>query len=115
MTIAGLVCAEAPTVAGKWTIHSVIQGYEGDIECNLTQEGQKVSGRCKSAPAPGVSLEMTGKVQDSQVTLQYNTQYNGDDLTIVYTAKLEATEKFAGSLNVQPMDVGGEFTATVVK
>lgn len=96
-------------------IHSVIQGHEGDIECNLTQEGQKVSGTCKSPQAPGASLEMTGKVQNDQVTLQYNTQYNGDDLTIVYTAKLETAQKFAGSVNVQPMDVGGEFAATLVK
>jgi hypothetical protein len=111
----GFACAADATVAGKWNIHSVIQGYEGDLECNLTQDGVKVSGTCKSAQQPGVSLEMTGKVEDRQVTLQYNTQYNGDELTIVYTAKLENADKFSGLVNVLPMQVGGEFTATLVK
>jgi hypothetical protein len=114
VSAAALASAETTSLAGKWRFHSSIQGYEGDLDCTLAQEGATVSGTCKSPESEG-TLAMTGKVEDKQVTLQYKTVYNGDDLTIVYTAKLESTEKFAGKVDVQPMGVDGEFTATPIK
>lgn len=115
MLASGLACAADPTLAGKWKIHSSIQGYEGDLDCNLAQEGQDISGTCKSTDGSGMSVALSGKVANHEVTLQYKTMYNGDELTLVYTAKLESSEKFSGKVDVQPMGVDGEFTATSVK
>ena len=57
---------------------------------------------------------VTGKVEEAKVTLQYKTEYNGDELTVVYTGKLDSG-KLAGSVSVQPMGVEGEFTGTQAK
>jgi hypothetical protein len=112
---AGIACAaDTLTLAGKWKLHSSIQGYEGELQCHLTQDGQNVAGTCKSAETPG-TLAMNGKIESKQVVLQYKTMYNGDELTIIYTASVENTDKFSGRVDVQPMGVEGEFTATPVK
>lgn len=85
------------------------------MECDLTQDGQTVSGKCKAAMQPDAAIAMAGKVETNQVTLQHKTMYNGDELTLVYTAKLESADKFSGRVEVQPMGVDGEFTATPLK
>ena len=107
--------ADTTSLAGKWNFHYNIQGYEEELECTLTQDGQNVSGPCKSSEAPDTPLAMTGKVEAKQVTLQYKTTYNGDDLTVVYTGKLETAEKVTGTVDVEPMGASGDFTATAVK
>jgi hypothetical protein len=84
------------------------------MDCTLTQNGENVSGTCNSSVAPK-PVAMSGKVTDKQVTLQHKAEYNGDELTIVYTAKLEKADEFSGTVDVQPMNVDGEFTAKAVK
>jgi hypothetical protein len=42
-------------------------------------------------------------------------EYEGQRLTPVYSGTLESTDKIVGSVDVQGMGVGGEFTATRAK
>ncbi|HLY17229.1 MAG TPA: hypothetical protein VKR61_08385 [Bryobacteraceae bacterium] len=104
--------AENASLAGKWNLHYNISGYDGNLDCTFDQKDKDVTGTCKSSDG---TVSVTGKVDDKAVTLQYKTQYNGDDLTIVYTGKLESAAKFAGTVTVQPMGADGEFTATQSK
>ena len=104
--------ADTPSIAGKWNIHSSISGYEGDLDCAFSQNEKEVSGTCKGEM--GV-VDVTGRVDEKNVTLQYKTDYNGDELTLVYTGTLESPAKFAGTVRVEPMAVEGDFTAAQSK
>jgi len=109
---AGAMAAEGNTAAGKWAFHYNISGYEGDMECALTQEGADLGGSCTSSQG---TVKVTGKVEEAKVTMQYKAEYNGDELTLVYTGKFDSPVKMTGSISVQPMGVDGEFTATQAK
>ncbi|MCC7153988.1 MAG: hypothetical protein IT161_05385 [Bryobacterales bacterium] len=100
--------AAASEISGQWKLHSNIQGHESDFECTLTQTGQDLAGSCKSGQ---LELKITGKVEEKKLTFQYKTDYEGQELTIVHTGTLETPAKMAGSVDVQPMGVAGEFTA----
>lgn len=104
--------AEPASVAGKWKLHSSIAGYEVDLECTLTQEGSTLAGACKGEQG---NLPVTGKVEDSAITIQHKVDYNGDQLTVIYNGKLTSPEKLSGSVRVEPMGVDGEFSASLVK
>jgi len=104
--------AETGSMAGKWNLHSSIGGYESDLDCTFTQTGTEFGGTCKNEQA---TLSVTGKVEDQNVTMQYKTEYNGDQLTLVYTGKLDASSKITGAVTVQPMGVEGEFSAKLAK
>ena len=46
------------------------------------------------------------------IETKYDSDYNGTPLTLSYTATLDDTGKFAGTVEVQPFGVSGDFTAT---
>jgi hypothetical protein len=104
--------AQDTSLAGQWKIHSSIAGHESDFDCTFTQNNQDLGGTCKTNEA---TLTITGKLEASKVTFQYKTTYEGQELTIVHAGKVESPSKFAGSVEVQPMGVTGDFTASQVK
>ena len=108
------VAADTPSVAGKWKIHQSIANNESDSVCTLTQTGTDVGGTCKGAEGP--ELKVTGKVEGTKVTWHYEAEYNGSPLTMTYTATLDSNSgKFAGTVDVDPFGVQGDFTATADK
>jgi hypothetical protein len=104
--------AGASSLAGKWSIHSSIAGNESDMVCTFAQTDNKLSGSCKSDDK---DLQITGSLDDKKVTWKYESDYNGTPLTVTYTATLGDSDKFTGTVDVQPFDVTGEFTATASK
>ncbi len=104
--------AGASSLAGKWSIHSSIAGNESDMACTFAQTDNKLSGSCKSNDK---DLQITGSLDDKKVTWKYESDYNGTPLTVTYTATLGDSDKFTGTVDVQPFDVTGEFTATASK
>jgi hypothetical protein len=105
------LAADAPTMAGKWKIHSSIVGNDSDTDCTLTQTANEIGGSCKTAE--GKDAKVTGKVDGQKVTWQFDSEYNGTPLTITYTATLPPTAgKIAGTVAVDPFGVEGDFTAT---
>lgn len=106
--------ADSPSVTGKWKIHSSIAGNDSDSECTLSQTGNDINGTCTTAE--GKDAKATGKVDGPKVTWSFESDYNGTPLTIKYTATLDATVgKIAGTVNVDPFGVEGDFTATAEK
>jgi hypothetical protein len=105
--------AGPPSLTGQWTVHNSIAGNENDHSCTFVQTDNKITGTCKSAE--GKDLPVTGSVDGNKVTWQYNTEYNGSPLTLVYTATLDDSGKIAGSVEVQPFNVSGDFTAAPSK
>jgi hypothetical protein len=104
--------AGAPGLTGQWSVHNSIAGNESDQECKFIQTDDKLTGSCKSADK---EVQITGGLDGKKVTWQYESEYNGSPLTLVYTATLDGSEKISGSVEVQPFGVTGDFTATPAK
>lgn len=105
--------AGTPSLTGTWAVHNSIAGNESDHNCTLVQTDNKIAGTCKSAE--GKDLAVTGSVDGNKATWQYESEYNGSPLTLVYTVTLDDSGKLAGNVEVQPFNVTGDFTATPVK
>jgi hypothetical protein len=105
--------AGVTSLTGQWSIHNNIAGNESDQECKFVQQDNAITGTCKSAE--GKDLAVTGTVDGKKVTWKYESDFNGTPLTLTYTATLDESDKFSGSVEVQPFSVSGDFTATPLK
>src|SRR5260370_13924602 len=99
----------ATNLTGKWTIHNSIAGNENDQECKLVVTDNKITGSCKSQDK---DLPVTGTVDGNKVTWQFQAEYNGSPITLIYTATLDDSNKIVGTVEVQPYGVTGDITAT---
>jgi catechol 2,3-dioxygenase-like lactoylglutathione lyase family enzyme len=99
----------APNLTGRWAIHNNIAGNENDAECQLVATDNKITGSCKSQDK---DLPVTGTVDGNKVTWQFQSDYNGSPLTLIYKATLDESNKIAGTVEVQPFGITGDFTAT---
>ena len=99
----------APNLTGKWTIHNNIAGNESDQVCQLAVSDNKITGSCNSQDK---DLPVTGTVDGNKVTWQYQSDYNGSPLTLIYAATLDDSNKITGTVEVQPFGVTGDFSAT---
>lgn len=99
-------------VAGQWKVHSSIAGNESDQDCTFSVADNKITGNCKSEDR---DMPVNGSIDGSKIMWKLQTEYDGNPLTLTYTATLDDSEKIAGAVDVQPYAVTGEFTATPVK
>ncbi len=104
--------ADAPSLSGKWKIHNSIAGNESDQDCTFTQTDKDLAGTCSVEQG---TVEVSGKIGDANITWSFKTEYNGSPITLVYIGTLDKDSKMAGSVEVQPMDVMGDFTAVPSK
>lgn len=105
--------AAAPNLTGNWTIHNNIAGNESDQPCKFVLTDNKLTGTCKSSE--GNDVQITGTLDGDKVTWKYDSEYNGTPLTLTYSATLDDSGKIAGSVQVDPYGVTGDFTATPLK
>ena len=104
--------AGAPSLTGQWTVHQNIANNESDQECKFVQTDDKLTGSCKSNDK---DVPITGSIDGTKLTWKYDSDYNGTALTLTYTATLDDSGKIAGSVEVQPFGVTGDFTASPSK
>lgn len=104
-----VVTAQPASVAGKWEINGTVGGTQTYSECNFTQKDADLTGTCEGDQGP---KEITGKVDGKSVSWQLNAQWEGQTLTVYYKGSLQSPEKITGTVDVQPLSVSGEFTAT---
>jgi len=104
--------AGAPSLTGQWTVHQNIANNESDQECKFVQTDDKLSGSCKSNDK---DVQITGSIVGTKLIWKYDSDYNGTALTLTYTATLDDSGKIAGSVEVQPFGVTGDFTASPSK
>lgn len=98
------------SVAGSWSLATNVQGNTSTPSCTFKQDGEKITGSC-SAPNNTPS-DVTGEVTDTKVTFRYVIEWEGQPLTLVFTGTLDSDTTMKGTIEVQPMGVPGEFTAT---
>src|ERR1035441_3733432 len=104
--------AGVPNLTGQWTVHNSIAGNESDQECKFVQTENKLTGTCSGAEK---EVQVTGSIDGKKVTFKYESEYNGSPLTVTYTATLDDSGKIAGTVDVDPFGVTGDFTATPSK
>lgn len=102
----------APNMTGNWAVHRNVVGNESDSTCTFVQKEAAITGSCKSESK---DVPVTGSVEGNKVTWSYTVDYQGSPLTMTYTATVDDSGKVAGSVDVQPFGVTGEFTATPMK
>ena len=107
---ASAFAAGAPNLTGSWTLHNSISGNESDQPCKFVLAENKLTGSCKSQDDK--DLEVTGTIDGNKLTFKYDSEYNGTPLTLTYSATLDDSGKIAGTVEVQPFGVSGDFTAT---
>ena len=98
------------SLAGPWKITGDVMGNPLDMSCTVKQTGATLSGTCDGQT--GEQLALTGEVKDGKVVLRHGGDYQGQALTIVYTATSVTAKQLKGNVEVQPMGVTGTFTAT---
>ena len=110
--LASLHAAPADSITGKWQLTGDVVGNPLNTTCDIKQTGTTLSGSCTNDT--GAALPITGTVKGDSVTFQHGGDYQGQELTIVYSGKLETATKLTGTINVKPFDAAGTFTATPV-
>jgi len=70
----------------------------------------QITGTCKGEEK---DHPITGKIDGKTATWQVEPDSHGTQLTFIYTATLDDSAKFAGTFEVKPYGVKGEFTAAV--
>ncbi|HEV7991704.1 MAG TPA: hypothetical protein VGP25_07770 [Gemmatimonadaceae bacterium] len=110
--LASLHAAPADSVTGKWQLKGDVAGNPLNTLCDIKQAGTALTGNCTGDT--GVPTPITGTVKGDSVTFQHGGDYQGQELTIIYSGKLETPSKLTGTINVKPFDATGTFTATPV-
>ena len=103
--------SQPPSITGTWNVIANVGGNQSEQTCTFTQKETELTGSCKGERG---TYPVTGKV-DGKITWQFEIDYEGQRLTPVYTGALESADKIVGSVDVQGMGIGGEFSATRAK
>jgi hypothetical protein len=101
--------AATPSISGSYKVHLSVSGSEYDADCTFTQTDQQLTGTCKG---DGGNNTLKRSVDGSKATWKYDIDYNGMQLTLVYTGTIADSGKIEGDVDVQPVGAQGSFTAT---
>ena len=113
VTAAALPASQQATVAGKWKVSANIGGTASEMDCTFTQKDDgAMAGTCEGEQGP---REISGKLDGKNVTWQFNTTWEGQTLTVIYSGVLQSPTKITGRVDVQPLNVSGDFSATQQK
>lgn len=104
--------AGTTSLKGQWSVHNIVAGNESDQQCTFAVADNKITGTCKGNEQ---DVQVTGTVDGNKVTWKYEMDYNGTPLMLTYSATLDDSGTIAGTVEVQPFGVTGEFTATPAK
>lgn len=100
------------SITGTWKITGDVMGNPVSTTCVIRQAGSTLTGSC-SDDAKG-PYALTGEVKEGKAAFQYEVDYEGQPLTVVYSAPFTAAKEFRGTINVKPMGAMGTFTAVPV-
>lgn len=113
--VMAVVCAPmlaAPTPSGTWKVVGDVQGVPVNLTCTLAVADNKVSGACVDDNSK--SHPVTGELKDKVVSWSFNSEYEGSPITVNLAGTVDATSgKMSGTIAVDPMQVDGQFSATL--
>ena len=97
------------SIPGKWKITGDVSGNPVNTICTIIRSGSVLTGNCTN-PA-GAPYVLTGEVKEKTIVFQYDVDYQGDLLSIVFTGTLPSSTSMTGTIEVKPMSAPGTFTA----
>ena len=117
-TMIALMCLmAAPAVAsapgdvdltGSWTLNGEVAGTSVVEHCTLAQKDTALTGSCTTDTG---KYDTTGKTDGKTATFKHGGNYQGTDLIITFTGKVAADGTMSGTMDVDPFNVTGSFTA----
>ena len=99
--------ALAAPIAGTWKISGDVQGHPINETCSLAGEDTALTGNCVGEKTYPTTATRKGDL----VTLTHAGEYQGQALTVTFTGKLQTDGSLAGTIDVQPLNYDGTFTA----
>lgn len=106
--VPAIAAAPDTTVAGTWAITGDIQGVDIAETCTIVQQDVVLTGSCDT---PSGKYDLKGKLDGKTVSYSHGGKYQGSDFVITYTGKLADDGSIAGTMDVDPFSVTGNFTA----
>jgi len=104
--------ADAPSLTGKWTVHTSIAGNDSDMSCAFEQKDMTLAGKCQGQQGEVI---ITGKIDGNKVSFSYKGDYQGTPLTVAYEGTYDAANGIKGAVGVPEFSVDGDFYATPAK
>lgn len=95
-------------VTGNWSLTGDVAGTQVIETCNLTQKSTVLTGSCNTSTG---KYDTTGKIDGKTVTFKHGGNYQGTDLNMTYTGKLGTDGAMTGTIDVEPFNVTGSFSA----
>src|SRR5579864_109163 len=96
----------AADISGAWKVEGEIADVHVNRVCTIKQTGAKLTGACKNQSN---ELAMTGEVNGDKVTWTYDSDYQGQKVTLVYKGTLGPDGAMKGSISTEGAE--GSFTA----
>jgi hypothetical protein len=106
------LAADAPSLTGKWTIHTSIAGNDSDMNCSFEQKDMTLTGKCQGQQG---ELTIAGQIDGNKVSFSYKSDYQGTPLTVAYEGTYDPAIGIKGAVGVPEFSVDGDFYATLVK
>jgi hypothetical protein len=100
------------SLVGRWQIKGDVQGNTVDEVCTFTQADSVLTGSCGSDD--GDAALLTGKISGGKITFWHGGEWDGQELTVVYSGTMTSPTELKGTIDVRPMNVAGTFIATPV-
>ena len=97
------------SIPGKWAINGDVGGTPVKTLCTIIRTGSTISGNCTNPE--GAPYVLTGLVKEKTIEFQYDVDYQGQTLNIVYTGTLPSSTEMKGTIDVKPLSVSGVFSA----
>jgi len=106
------LAADAPSLTGKWNVHTSVAGNDSDMSCSFEQKDMTLAGKCEGQQG---EVTITGKIDGNKVNFSYKSEYEGMPLTVAYEGTYDAAIGIKGAVDVPEFSVDGDFSATLVK
>jgi hypothetical protein len=108
--------AASGSFAGTWQVNGSVAGNTVNRSCKFNQDGNQLSGSCENTEdkADKVSL-LTGEIKEKTVTWKFDANWQGSTLTATYTGDWDGDSAMMGTIDVQPVNAAGTFTAAKEK
>ena len=104
--------ADAPSTTGLWKIEGNMMGQPVRMMCALTETNRSLSGTCSGVQDGYAAHKIAGTVKMKKVEFYFQTAVGGNPLTLIVSGTLnEDRTRIDGDLDVEPMAVGGLFSA----
>lgn len=104
--------ADAPSTTGLWKIDGNMMGQPVRMMCALTETNHRLTGTCSGAQDGYAAHKIAGSVKAQKVEFYFQTAIGGNPLTLIVSGTLnEDRTKMDGGLDIEPMAVGGLFSA----